>query len=185
MKLPRSRLLLIGLVPALLLSAGGHFLRADAPPAASRPHPVIRVEAVYPGANAAVVADTVAAPIEQQVNGVEHLRSLVSRCDNDGRYTLRVTFEPGTDLNLVQGLVQNRVNLALPTLPDDVRRAGVTVKKGPAGVLAFVALSSPDSSRDVLYLSNYATIHLKDELSRLAGVANVTSLGQRDYGMRI
>jgi multidrug efflux pump subunit AcrB len=147
--------------------------------------PTVEVSAIYPGANAEVVADTVAAPIEQQVNGVENMLYMSSQCTNDGSYTLTVTFQNGVDLNIAQVLVQNRVSLATPILPDLVKRRGVTVKKKSPSVLMIVNLFSPDKSRDNLYLSNYATIQLKDELSRLRGVGDITYLGQRDYSMRI
>src|SRR5215212_5387859 len=147
--------------------------------------PTVEVYAIYPGANARTVADTVASPIEQQVNGVEDMMYMSSQSGNDGSYTLTVTFKPGADLNIAQVLVQNRVNLALPVLPDLVRRRGVTVKKKSPNVLMIVNLSSPDGSRDNLYLSNYATIQLRDELARLPGVGDIQYLGQRDYSMRI
>src|SRR3954467_315420 len=147
--------------------------------------PTVEVSAVYPGANAEVVADTVAAPIEQQVNGVENMMYMASQCTNDGTYTLTITFAIGVDLNMAQVLVQNRVNLAQPRLPELVKRRGVTVKKKSPSVLMIVNLFSPDNSRDNLYLSNYATIQIKDELSRLDGVGDITYLGQRDYSMRV
>ncbi len=147
--------------------------------------PTVEVSAVYPGANSKVVADTIAAPIEQQVNGVEGMMYMSSQCTNDGNYTLTVTFRSGTDLNLAQVLVQNRVALAQPILPDLVKRRGVTVKKKSPSVLMIVNLYSPDKSRDNLYLSNYATIQLRDELSRLAGVGDISFMGQRDYSMRV
>jgi multidrug efflux pump subunit AcrB len=147
--------------------------------------PTVEVSAIYPGANSQVVTDTVAAPIEQQVNGVEGMLYMSSQCANDGSYTLTVTFQNGTNLDLAQVLVQNRVNLAQPVLPDLVKRRGVTVKKKSPSVLMIVNLFSPDESRDNLYLSNYATIQLKDELSRLDGVGDITFLGQRDYSMRL
>src|SRR5262249_9323457 len=147
--------------------------------------PTVEVFAAYPGANAEVVADTVAAPIEQQVNGVEGMMYMSSQCTNDGAYPLTVTFQNGVDLNMAQVLVQNRVALAQPILPDLVKRRGVTVKKKSPSVLMIVNLFSPDRTRDNLYLSNYATIQLKDELSRLAGVGDITYLGQRDYSMRV
>src|SRR5437016_5150997 len=108
-----------------------------------------------------------------------------SQCTNDGTYTLTVTFQNGVDLNMAQVLVQNRVSLATPILPDLVKRRGVTVKKKSPSVLMIVNLFSPDKSRDNLYLSNYATIQLKDELARLQGVGDISYLGQRDYSMRV
>jgi multidrug efflux pump len=147
--------------------------------------PTVEVSAIYPGANAQVVVDTVAAPIEQQVNGVEGMLYMSSQCTNDGSYTLTVTFQNGVDLNMAQVLVQNRVSLAQPILPDLVKRRGVTVTKKSPSVLMIVNLFSPDQSRDNLYLSNYATIQLKDELTRLKGVGDITTLGNRDYSMRL
>jgi multidrug efflux pump subunit AcrB len=147
--------------------------------------PTVEVSAYYPGANAKVVADTVAAPIEQQVNGVENMMYMSSQCTNDGKYTLTVTFEPGTDLNISQVLVQNRESLAEPILPDLVKRRGISVKKKSSNVLMIVNLFSKDGSRTSLELSNYATIQIRDELSRLRGVGDITYLGQRDYSMRI
>ena len=147
--------------------------------------PPVDVSTLYPGATSRVVADTVAAPIEQLVNGVEDMLYMSSQCTNDGNYTLTVTFTPGTDLNLAQVLVQNRVALAQPTLPDLVQRRGVTVRKKAPGILMIVNLFSPDGSRDNLYLSNYATIQMRDELSRVEGVGDISFLGQRDYSMRV
>jgi multidrug efflux pump len=147
--------------------------------------PTVEVSAFYPGANAKVVADTVAAPIEQMVNGVENMLYMSSQCANDGTYTLTVTFRLGVDLNMAQVLVQNKESLAEPVLPDLVKRRGVTVKKKSPSQLMIVNLSSPDGSRDNLYLSNYATIQLRDELARLPGVGDISYLGQRDYSMRI
>jgi multidrug efflux pump len=157
--------------------------------------PTIEVSAVYPGANARTVTDTVAAPIEQQVNGVEDMLYMSSTCANDGTYTLTVTFKPGTDLNIAQVLVQNRVNLAEPVLPDLVKRRGVSVKKKSPSQLMIINLyaTGPEAdsndpatrSRVLLYLSNYATIQLRDELARLGGVGDINYLGQRDYSMRV
>ncbi|MEN6450595.1 MAG: efflux RND transporter permease subunit [Thermoguttaceae bacterium] len=147
--------------------------------------PTVEVSASYPGADAKVVADTVAAPIEQQVNGVEGMLYMSSQCTNDGTYTLTVTFRLGVDLNMAQVLVQNRVAMAQPTLPELVNRKGVTVKKKSPNVLMIVNLYSPKGTRDNLYLSNYATIQLRDELARLPGVGDITYLGQRDYSMRL
>src|SRR5213076_688624 len=147
--------------------------------------PTVEVSASYPGANAEVVADTVAAPVEQQVNGVEGMMYMSSQCTNDGNYTLTVTFKPGTDLNIAQLLVQNRESLAEPILPDLVKRRGISVKKKSPNVLLIVNLFSKDGSRTSLELSNYATIQIRDELSRLPGVGDITYLGQRDYSMRL
>src|SRR5262249_42731153 len=138
----------------------------------------------YPGANARTVRDTVAAPIEQQVSGVENMLYMSSQCTNDGAYTLTVTFKLGMDSDMAQVLVQNRVALAQPVIPDLVQRQGIGVKKMSPSVMMIVNLVSPDGSYDDIYLSNYATIQIKDELGRLPGVASVSFLGQRDYSMR-
>ena len=147
--------------------------------------PTVQVSCVYPGANARVVADTVAAPIEQQVNGVEGMMYMSSQCTNDGAYNLTVTFELGTNLDMAQVLVQNRVSMALPTLPDIVKQTGVTTKKKSPNIMLVVNLTSPDDRYDQLYLSNYATIYIKDELARIKGVGDVGFLGQQDYSMRL
>src|SRR6185295_1994136 len=153
--------------------------------------PMVRVSAYYPGANAQVLADTVAAPIEQQVNGVEKMMYMSSQSNNDGSYTLDVTFEIGTDVNMAQVLVQNRVAIAEPTLPDVTRAIGVTVKKRSPDILLGISLYSEDNPEtgqpyyDALYLSNYATIQLKDAISRVQGVGDISVLGQQDYSMRV
>src|SRR6202521_2931237 len=115
--------------------------------------PTVEVSAIYPGANALVVTDTVAAPIQQQVNGVEGMMYMVSQCTNDGSYALTITVQPGTDLNIAQVLVQTRVALAQPILPDLVQRRGVSVKKKASSVLMIINLYSPDSSKKDLFLS--------------------------------
>jgi multidrug efflux pump len=147
--------------------------------------PSITVACNYPGASAQVVAESVAAPIEQQVNGVEDMLYMSSQSTNDGSYSLTVTFKPGVNLNFAQVLVQNRVNLALPLLPDVVKQTGVTTRKRSPDILLIVSLYSPDGRYDQLYLSNYALIQIKDELARLEGVGDVIMFGSRDYSMRV
>ena len=147
--------------------------------------PTVQVTTRYPGASAQVVIDTVALPIEQQVNGVEDMLYMQSYSASDGSYTLTVTFKIGTDLNFAQVLVQNRVASALSSLPQAVQTQGVTVQKRSTAILLFVTLTSSDSRRDSLYLSNYATINLKDEIARLPGVGNVTVFGAGQYSMRL
>jgi multidrug efflux pump subunit AcrB len=168
----------------LLLMGMGQALLAQ-PKSAPKQSPVIIVETTFPGANAAVVADTVAAPIEQQVNGVEGMLHMRSRCTNDGRYVLSVTFRPGSDVNQAQVLVQNRVSLALALLPEEVKRLGITTRKEPGEALFYACLYSSDKKYDPLYLSNYATLKIVDELNRVAGVGDVKTIGLRDYAMRI
>src|SRR6478672_4178428 len=153
--------------------------------------PTVRVTGNYPGANSQVVADTVAAPVEQQVVGVEGMLYMSSQSGNDGSYTLDVTFALGTDVNLAQVLVQNRVAIAEPTLPDVVKAIGVTTKKRSPDILLVANLTSDDDPKtgrpyfDRLYLSNFATIQIKDALARLEGVGDVLVIGQQDYSMRV
>ena len=152
--------------------------------------PTIEVSTIYPGANAELVRDTVAAPIEQQVSGVENALSMSSLCTNDGRYRLTVTFTPGTDPNMAQVLTQVRVTLAMPILPDLVQREGVAVlKKAPAAMMIVNFTSEKDATGaqlyDTTFLSNYATIQIRDELLRVEGVGDVDFIGQRDYSMRV
>jgi hydrophobic/amphiphilic exporter-1 (mainly G- bacteria), HAE1 family len=147
--------------------------------------PTVQVTTRYPGASARTVIDTVALPIEQQVNGVEDMLYMQSYSGADGSYSLTVTFKIGTDLNFAQVLVQNRVSSALAQLPQAVQNQGVTVQKKSTSILLFVTLTSPDARYDSLYLSNYATINLRDELSRLPGVGNVTVFGAGQYSMRV
>jgi multidrug efflux pump len=166
--------------------AGGISLRALPiamyPPIAP---PTVMVTCQYPGASAQVVAQTVAAPIEQQVNGVENMMYMSSASTNDGNYTLTVTFKHGVDMNLAQVLVQNRVSLATPLLPDVIKATGVTTKKRSPDILLAIGIYSPTKQFDQLYLSNYAFLHVRDELARLPGISDVTMFGQRDYSMRI
>ena len=153
--------------------------------------PTVEVTATYPGASAKVLADTVAAPIEQQVVGVEDMLYMTSYSNNDGSYTLDITFKVGTDVNMAQVLVQNRVAVATPTLPDVVKNVGVTTKKRSPDILLGVSLYSDDDPKthqplyDQLYMSNFATIQLKDALARVEGVGDVTIPGAQDYSMRV
>src|SRR5690242_9007891 len=147
--------------------------------------PTVQVTTRYPGASAKTVIDTVALPIEQQVNGVEGMLYMQSYSGADGNYALTVTFRIGTDVNFAQVLVQNRVSSALSSLPQAVQTQGVTVQKKSTAILLFVTLSSPGASRDSLYLSNYASSKLKHELSRLPGVGNVAVFGAGQYAMRV
>ncbi len=147
--------------------------------------PSINVACNYPGAAAGDVADSVAAPIEQQINGVEGMMYMVSQSNNDGSYNLSVTFKPGVNLNFAQVLVQNRINLAMPLLPDVVKQAGVTTRKRNPDILMVVAINSPSGQYDQLYLSSFATIRVKDELARVEGVGDVQQFGQQDYSMRV
>ena len=146
--------------------------------------PGVSVSISYPGASAAVVADTVAAPIEQQVNGVEGMLYMSSQMGNDGTYTLTVTFDIGTDLNTDLVMVQNRVTLAMPQLPTAVQNQGITIRKKTPDILMIVNFFSPDGRYDDIYLSNFATIYVRDELLRVYGVSDINYLGQRDYSIR-
>ncbi len=147
--------------------------------------PTVRVEAIYPGASAQVIAETVGAPIEQQVNGVEGMLYMASTSSGDGRYQLTITFEVGTDLDQAAVLVQNRVNIATPSLPEEVTRQGVTTKPQSPNILLLVSLFAQDEQYDSLFLSNFATLRLQDELSRIDGVGDITIFGSSDYSMRI
>jgi HAE1 family hydrophobic/amphiphilic exporter-1 len=147
--------------------------------------PTVQVTTRYPGASAQTVIDTVALPIEQQVNGVEDMLYMQSTAASDGSYNLTVTFAIGTDLNFAQVLVQNRVSAALASLPTSVQAQGVTVQKKSTAILEIATLSSSDGRYDSLYLSNYATINLVNELSRLPGVGNVNVFGAGQYAMRV
>ena len=147
--------------------------------------PSITVTASYPGANAETAAATVAAPLEQEINGVERMLYLSSQSTSDGRTTITVTFALGTDLDAAQVLVQNRVNIALPRLPEDVRRLGVVTNKNTPDILMVVHIYSPDNSRDQLYLSNYTLLNIRDRLARLEGVGDIRLIGAREYSMRI
>src|SRR5216684_1150374 len=147
--------------------------------------PTIVISASYPGASAEVVSDTVSTPLEQEINGVENMLYMNSQATADGNLQLTITFALGTDLDISQVLVQNRVSIAEPKLPEEVRRLGITVKKNSPDMLMVIHLSSPDGSRDQLYISNYATLQVKDVLARLDGVGDVRIFGARDYAMRV
>src|SRR6516225_1976380 len=147
--------------------------------------PTVQVTTRYPGASARTLVDTVALPIEQQVNGVEGMIYMQSFSGADGSYSLTVTFKIGVDLDTAQVLVQNRVSSALSLLPQAVQAQGVLVQKNSTAILQIVTLTSPDSRYDSLYLANYATIKLKDEIARLPGVGNVVVFGAGQYSMRV
>ncbi|MGX7897022.1 efflux RND transporter permease subunit [Tsuneonella sp. HG222] len=147
--------------------------------------PTVTVTAVYPGASAETVADTVANPIEQEINGVDRMLYLSSQSTGDGRVTITVTFEPGTDLDQAQTLVQNRVAIAEPRLPEEVQRLGLVTRKTTPDFLLVVNLISPDGSLDREYISNYAQTRIKDRLARIEGVGDVQLFGQRELAMRV
>src|SRR5580658_6367561 len=146
--------------------------------------PGVAVTINYPGASAPVVADTVAAVIEQQFNGIDGMLYMSSQMGNDGSYTLTVTFDIGTDVNSALVMVQNRVTLAMPLLPTQVQNQGITIRKKTPDILMMVNLYSKEGRYDDIYLSNFATIYIKDELLRVYGVSDINYMGQRDYSIR-
>jgi len=179
-------------ISAVILLAG--FAAVKTLPIAQYPEitpPTVQVSCTYPGASAKVVRDTVAAPIEQQVNGVEHMLYMSSQSTNDGGYNLTVTFQLGTNLDMAQVLVQNRVALAMPQLPDAVKATGVSTKKKSPSILLVVNFTSDEDPKthkplfSQLDLSNFATIKIRDDLARLDGVGDVAYMGQQDYSMRV
>src|SRR5215217_9332146 len=181
-----ERPVLANVLAILMIVIGGVALFAL--PVAQYPDvvpPTVQVTTRYPGASARAVIDAVALPIEQQVNGVQGMIYMQSYSGADGSYSLTVTFKIGTDLNFAQVLVQNRVSSALAQLPQSVQNQGVTVQKKSTAILLFVTLTSPKATYDSLFLSNYATINIRDELSRLPGVGNVTVFGAGQYSMRV
>ncbi|MGF1462871.1 MAG: efflux RND transporter permease subunit, partial [Maricaulaceae bacterium] len=147
--------------------------------------PTIQVSASYPGANAETVAETVATPIEQEINGVQGMLYMLSQSTNDGRMSLTITFALGTDLDEAQVLVQNRVAIAEPRLPQEVRQLGVVTQKNSPDLMMVIHLNSPDGTYDQLYISNYALLQIRDRLSRIDGVGDTIIFGARDYSMRV
>ncbi|MDQ1080651.1 efflux RND transporter permease subunit [Pseudoroseomonas cervicalis] len=147
--------------------------------------PTVTVNATYPGASAETIAATVATPLEQEINGVDNMLYLTSQSTGDGRLTVTVVFRQGTDVDAAQVLVQNRVAVAEPRLPEEVRRLGLQVRKASPDLLMVVHMLSPDGSRDQQYVSNYATLNVRDRLARLDGIGDVQIFGARDYAMRI
>ena len=147
--------------------------------------PTIVITASYPGASAQVVSETVSTPLEQEINGVENMIYMLSQATSDGQLTLTVTFALGTNIDIAQVLVQNRVAVAQPKLPTEVQQLGISVRKNSPDLMMVIHLNSPDGSRDQLYISNYATLQVKDVLARLEGVGDVQLKGARDYSMRI
>ncbi len=181
-----ARPVLANVLAILMIVIGG--VAMFALPVAQYPDvvpPTVQVTTRYPGASARTLVDTVALPIEQQVNGVEGMIYMQSYSGADGSYSLTVTFKIGADLDIAQVLVQNRVSAALSSLPQAVQAQGVVVQKNSTAILQIVTLTSPDARYDSLYLANYATIKLKDEIARLPGVGNVVVFGAGQYSMRI
>src|SRR6266853_4876100 len=169
-------IVLAGLVAAKLLAV------AQYPEIAP---PTVLITTSYPGASAETLSRTVAAPIEEQLSGVEKLSFFSSTSSSTGTLQITATFEPGTNVDQSVFNVNNRVQIALPRLPDEVRRNGVIVQKRSFDILNVVALVSPNNSRDTLFLSNFASLNVVDELKRLPGLADVTIFGARDYSMRV
>src|SRR4051812_30039737 len=147
--------------------------------------PTVVVTATYPGASAETLAETVAAPIEQAINGVENMIYMTSSSTGNGQTQITIAFKQGTDVDQAQVLVQNRVSQAEPRLPEDVRRLGITVNKKSPDFLMVVFFTSPDNSLDIQYISNYATLQVLDRIARVPGVGQAQAFGGRDYNMRV
>ncbi|MFL6618195.1 MAG: efflux RND transporter permease subunit, partial [Povalibacter sp.] len=172
-------------ISAFIVLAGLYGIRAL--PISAYPNiipPQVTVAAVYPGATAETISETVAAPLEEQINGVEGMLYMQSVNAGDGTLTINVTFDIGADPDLAAINVNNRVQAAVPRLPEEVRRQGVTVRKASASILQIVTLTSPDGTQDLLSLSNYALLNVVDELRRVPGVGDVQMFGQ-NYSIRI
>src|SRR5262249_23849902 len=147
--------------------------------------PTVNIKATYPGASAEVIAETVAAPIEQEVNGVDDMLYISSQSTGDGQLSINVVFKPGVNIDQAQVLVQNRLAVVQPRLPDEVTRFGITVRKSSPDLMMVVHMTSPDGSRDQQYVANYASLYIKDALLRIEGVGDVLVFGARDYSMRV
>ncbi len=181
-----ARPIFASVISILIVIAGG--MAVFTLPVARYPEitpPIVQVTASYPGADPKVVADTVAAPIEQEVNGVENMLYMSSTSASDGSYTLKITFELGTDADTATVLVQNRVSRALPKLPEAVQRLGVNTKKTSTTFVEVFSIYSTDGGHDDLFLTNYATINIKDQLARIKGVGDIICFPTKDYSMRV
>ncbi|NOZ78584.1 MAG: hydrophobe/amphiphile efflux-1 family RND transporter, partial [Acidobacteria bacterium] len=174
-------------VVSIIITLAG-LIALDNIPVAQYPQitpPEITVSAFYPGANAKVVADSVAAPIEEEVNGADKMLYMSSSCSNNGSYRLSVTFAVGTNPDIDQVNVQNRIQLAMPRLPQEVRAEGIDVRKRSSDMMAVISFYSPHHTRSKLFLSNYVSRHIKDDLVRLAGVSDSQIFGEFEYSMRV